>query len=134
MEKKKSRSKSKLTHKCPNCGDVSETKDQFCNSCEVIHQVIIDVLLHRLRSIRYKPLYFYDGVCLYRLWQIGSRRQRVLKRAGVIADWLDRNKHNKAQKEKYRDLHVMFIEFVASFPSSQAEKKVGEMLRVLEES
>lgn len=56
----------------------------------------------------------------------------MLKRADVIADWLDGNKHNKAKKQKYRDLHVMFLEFLALFPTSQAEEKVEEMLKVLE--
>lgn len=75
---------------------------------------------------------FYDAISLYRIWLHENRWRRLLKRANVIAHWLDRNKHNKAKKEKYRDLHGMFVEFVTSTLISDAEERVEEMFGVLE--
>lgn len=124
--------KSKPMSKCPNCALPSETHDKLCHSCTAIFQGFVELTLKRSIMIRYAPLYFYDAICLYRSWLNENRWKRLLKRARVIADWLDRNKRNKAQKKKYQDLHVMFVEFLASPFTSQAEEQVEEMFKMLE--
>ena len=130
---KKKRSKSKPAPECPNCALPSETKDQFCTSCAGIFQEIIEITLKRSIMIRYAPIYFYDAISLYRLWQIDSRRQRVLIRAKIIDKWFGENRHNKAEEEKFWKLHWMFAEFLASVFISDAEEKLEEMLKVLED-
>src|ERR1044072_929694 len=117
---------------CPVCGLASEAEGQYCPSCAKTHQQIIDIVLHRSIMIRYARIYFYDAVSLYRLWLLAGRRQRLLRRANLIADWLYKNKYKKAKKKRYQDLHLLFVEFVASPLISQAEKKLEEMVKLLE--
>ena len=116
---------------CRVCGLASEAEGQLCPSCTATHQELIDLVVKRSVMIRYARMYFYDAVCLYRLWLIEKRQQRMFKRARIIARWLDRNKRNKAVKKRYQDLHLRFVEFVESPFTLQAEKKVEEMLELL---
>lgn len=119
---------------CPNCGLASETNDQFCDSCSVEYQQIIDIVLKRLRICRRAPLYFLEAVCLYRNWRREHRRQRVLNRALLIDAWVGRNRHNEAEEERFWELHTLFTEFLCSALISQAEEKLEEMFKVLERS
>ena len=132
MKGKKLTSKPKVqSPECRVCGLASEAEGKFCPSCAVMHQETIDLVVKRSVMIRYARMYFYDAVCLYRLWLIENRRQRMFKRAKIIAGWLDRNKRNKAVKRRYQDLHLRFVEFVESPFTLQAEKKVEEMFELL---
>ncbi len=110
----------------------SEAEGQLCPSCVVMHQELIDLAVKRSFMIRYAPLYFCEVISLYRNWLRENRRQRALKRAKIIAEWLDKNKRNKAKKKRYQDIHLRFIEFLESRLISQAEAKVEEMFEILE--
>ena len=113
---------------CRVCGLASEAEGQSCPSCMVMHQELIDLAVKRAAMIRYAPFYFCEVISFYRNWLRENRRQRALKRAKIIAEWLDKNKRNKA----YQDIHLRFIEFLESRLISQAEAKVEEMSKILE--
>ena len=117
---------------CPVCGQTSEAEGQLCPSCMVMHQELVEIILKRSAMIRYARMYFYDAVCLYRLWLIENRRQKVHRRAKVIDEWFGKNRHNKAEEERFWELHWMFAEYLLSPLISQAEKKVEEMFEILE--
>lgn len=134
MKGKKPTNKPKVqSPECRVCGMASEAEGQLCPSCAVMHQELIDLVVKRSIMIRYARMYFYDAVCLYRLWLIEKRWQRVHRRAKVIDEWFGKNRRNKAEEERFWKLHWMFAEYLLSPLISQAEAKVEEMFKLLEE-
>ena len=131
MKRKKPASKS-ISPECPGCGLAPEAEGKFCHSCAVIHDELVDIALKRSVMIRYARMHFYDAICIYRLWLLDNRRKRLFQRVNVIADWLDRNKRNKAEKKGYEELHLLFLEFLSVRLVSLGEKKLEEMFKVLE--
>ena len=117
---------------CRVCGLQSKAEGQFCTSCEATHQELVALAVKRSLVIRYAPLYFYEAICLYQNWLRENKWLRVLRRARVIAEWLDKNKHNKTRRRRYQELHLLFVEFVSSFLTSHAEKKLEEMEEIFE--
>ena len=123
---------------CPNCGHASEKTDVFCASCESTYQAIIELLLKRARMIRYAPFHFYDAVCLYSMWQVASRRERVIQRGHIINKWFGQNRqaikmYNTKRQRKFLKLHAMFTDFLTPpIIISEAEKKLEAMFEVLE--
>jgi hypothetical protein len=139
MERKRSRTKSNpVAHICPNCEHESEVKDGFCGSCETTRQAIIGLLLKRAKMIRYAPLYFMDGIVLYRIWQRASRRERVINKGHIIDKWFGQNRQaiymdNTKRQKKFFKLHDMFTDFVTRpILLSQAEEKLEAMFKILE--
>ena len=141
MKKKKPESKPvpiAQSPTCPNCGHASEKADVFCASCESIYQAIIEILLKRARMIRYAPFYFYDAVCLYSMWQVASRRERVIQKGHIINKWFGQNRQaiqmdNTKRQREFIKLHDMFTDFVMHTALlSQAEEKLEAMFKILE--
>ena len=141
MKKKNPKSKSDPIDQspiCPNCEHESEKADVFCASCESTYQAIINMLLTNSIMIRYAPLRFLNTMALYRLWQIASRLERVIKRGHIINKWFGQNRKaiymdNTKQQEKFLKLHAMFTDFVTQ-PAllSEREEKLEPMLKILE--
>lgn len=135
MKKKKPKSKPcpiAQSPQCRVCGLASEAEGQFCHSCLVIHQDLVDLIFKRSAMIRYAPLHYCDAVSLYELWLRENRRQRVLNGATVIDAWFGRNRHNKAEEKRFWELYILFTEFLNSILISQAEERLEEMFKVLE--
>jgi hypothetical protein len=123
---------------CPNCGHASEKTDVFCASCESTYQSIISIVLTNSIMIRYAPLHFYNAIALYRLWQIASRRERVIQKGHIIDKWFRQNRqaiqmdNTKRQREFFK-VHDMFTDFVMHTALlSQAEEKLEAMFKILE--
>ena len=141
MKKKKPKSKPvpiAQSPTCPNCGHASEKTDVFCASCESTYQSIIELLLKRAKMVRYAPRYFINAIALYCLWQLASRRERVVQRGHIIDKWFGQNKQaiqmdNTKRQREFIKLHDMFTDFVmCSTLISEAEEKLEAMFKILE--
>ena len=140
MKRKKTKSKPDSTVQsliCPNCEHESEVKDQFCGSCETTYQAIIELLLKRAKMMRYAPIYFIDAIALYILWQLASRRERVINRGYIIDKWFGQNRSaihmdNTKRQREFIKLHDMFTDFVMRTALlSEAEEKLEAMFKII---